>query len=203
MQRANINFDRHMEEILSALKNKGQVPRVLLHACCAPCATSCIERLSGLCKLTVYFYNPNIDGEEEYELRKSELVRLCGVKGIQCITEEFNSQEFFSQISGLEQEKEGGARCEKCFKLRLLKTAEIAKNESFDFFATTLTVSPKKNAVLVNDAGVFAEQLTGARYLATDFKKKNGFIRSVEISNELNLYRQNYCGCKFSKPKES
>lgn len=176
-------------------------PRLLLHACCAPCASACIERVKNAFAVTAYFYNPNIDGKEEYDHRAGELERLCKAFGVNAVIESYEPQEFFSAAAGLENAPEGGARCEKCFLLRLNRTAKFAKENGFDYFATTLTLSPLKNAEKLNTAGFSAAENYGVKYLPTDFKKRGGYLRSIELSKELGLYRQNYCGCVFSKRK--
>ena len=173
--------------------------KLLLHSCCAPCSSSCIERLSPLLDLTIYYYNPNIDGEEEFNKRAFEQERLCKIKGVSFIKEEFIPNEFFSIAKGLENAPEGSTRCFKCFYLRLKKTAEYAKEKGYDFFATTLTVSPLKNADKINEIGFLIEREIGVKYLPSDFKKRGGYLRSIELSKEYELYRQNYCGCVFSK----
>lgn len=191
-----INYNAEMEKLVSTFGE--DKPRLLLHACCAPCASACLERIKEWFDITVYFYNPNIDGEEEYRLRASELKRLCGYFKVKCVVEEFEPRDFHDFAKDMAEEKEGGARCGECFRLRLFKTCEKARVEEYDFFATTLTVSPLKNANLINRIG---EEMTSknTRYLPTDFKKKNGYLRSIELSKELNLYRQNFCGCIYSK----
>lgn len=187
-----------MEKIIEKESAKGVKPKLLLHACCAPCASSCIERLKEFFNLTVYFYNPNLDSEKEYNLRAEELNKLCAHMQVECVIEYFNPQEFLDVAKGLETLQEGGKRCENCFALRLFRSAEKAK-EGFDYFTTTLTVSPLKNAHTLNQIGEKAGQNHGVKFLPSDFKKKNGYVRSIEISKQLNLYRQNYCGCVFSK----
>ena len=167
-----------------------------MHCCCAPCSSACLERLKDDFKITVFFYNPNIGGEE-YARRKAELIRFIQTTGwadfLDC---DHDENEFYSAVKGLENEKEGGARCEKCFRLRLEKTKEVADAEGYDYFATTLTVSPLKNAALINALG---EEIGGEKWLYSDFKKKNGYLRSTQLSKDYSLYRQNYCGCIFSK----
>ena len=194
-----INYNAQMEKLMAGLGDNR--PKLLLHACCAPCASSCLERLKDAFDLTVFFYNPNIDGEKEYSLRASELKRLCAHFEVNCVVEDFNPLDFHAFADGMAKEKEGGKRCCECFKLRLKKTADKAEQDGFDYFATTLTVSPLKNARLINELG---QEFSGdnSKYLPTDFKKKNGYIRSVELSAELGLYRQNYCGCEFSKVQQ-
>lgn len=193
----NLNYDLLMQKEIKKLEGKRK--KLLLHACCAPCASTCIERLKECFDVTVYFFNPNIYGEEEYNKRAKELVRFCEIVGVKSIIEKFNEQEFYGQVKGLEAEKEGGARCQKCFELRLNKTAILAKEQAYDFFATTLTLSPLKNAKLINETGEKVGDELEIKYLVSDFKKQGGYLRSIELSKEYNLYRQNYCGCKFSK----
>ncbi len=194
-----INYDKEMVKLIAELEKEGKKPTLLLHACCAPCASYCIECLKDAFDLTVYFYNPNMDRMEEHLHRASELERLCEKMGVKSIIEKFTPKEFFDKIKGLESEIEGGKRCNECFSLRLEKTANTAKEKGFTYFATTLTVSPLKNAKVLNETGKTLEEKTGVKYLCTDFKKRNGYIRSIELSREFDLYRQNYCGCIFSK----
>ena len=183
------------------IKNKyiGKRKKLLLHSCCAPCSTACIERLKDVFDITVYYYNPNMDTEEEYLKRLSEQKSYCSSFNIPVIDDGYGAEEYYTAVRGLEQEQEGGKRCEKCFYLRLNQTAKKAKDLGFDIFATTLTVSPLKNANLINKIGFEIEKGTGINYLPSDFKKKDGYKRSIELSTEHGLYRQNYCGCKFSK----
>lgn len=197
-----VNADKSLEKIIEENKRKGILPKLLLHCCCAPCSTVCFERLKEGFLVTAYFYNPNIDGEEEYEKRRNELKRLCEINGVGLLSEPFSPDEFFKAVKGLENCKERGERCFACYKLRLLRTAEKAKSGGYDCFATTLTLSPLKDSDALNEKGLEAEKETGAKYLATDFKKRNGFLRSVQLSEEYGLYRQNYCGCVFSKRKD-
>lgn len=191
------NFDEMMKRQIAAA---GKGKRLLMHCCCAPCSTACLERLKDDFKITVFFYNPNI-ADEEYERRKAELIRFIGETGwadfIDCDRDE---NEFYSAVKGLENEKEGGARCLKCFNLRLKKTKETADALDFDYFTTTLTVSPLKNAAAINAIG---ESLGGEKWLYSDFKKRNGYLRSTQLSKEYGLYRQNFCGCKFSEQREN
>lgn len=175
--------------------------RLLLHSCCAPCSSAVLELLCPIFEVSVLYYNPNIFPEEEYLLRKNEQIRFldecCKSAGfIDC---DSSPSDFYEAVNGYEHEKEGGSRCELCFGLRLLKTAETAVQKGFDLFGTTLTVSPHKNAEAVNAAGLAAQEKTGAVFLVADFKKKDGYKRSLELSRKFNLYRQNYCGCEFSK----
>ena len=194
-----VNYDKEMEKIITVHKNKGEKPKLLLHSCCAPCSTACIERLKEFFELTVYFYNPNLDSEEEFSLRAKEQVRYCESELVDVCVEKYVPQEFYNVVKGLEHVLEGGARCEKCFYLRLKRTAEKAKELGFDYFTTTLTVSPLKNATKLNQIGQNIEREVGVKFLPTDFKKRNGYLRSIQLSKENELYRQNYCGCEFSK----
>lgn len=184
--------------MLEQLK-KTEGARVLLHACCAPCSSACLERLKNLAEVTVFFYNPNIE-TEEYFKRKNELLRFIKETGwadfIDC---DHEKDAYYAATNGLEREKEGGARCAKCFELRLDKTAETAKTYGYDFFATTLTVSPLKNAALINSIGEKCEKKYGVEWLYSDFKKQGGYSRSIELSREHELYRQNFCGCVYSR----
>lgn len=188
------NFDVLMREQIDGLG--GVKKRLLLHCCCAPCSSACLERLKEFFEITVLFYNPNIE-DDEYERRKDELVRLTGETGWAKILDcDHDTDEFYAVTQGLEDCPEGGQRCEKCFELRLKKTAELAMLGGFDYFTTTLTISPLKNAEIINCIG---ERLGGNKWLYSDFKKKNGYLRSIELSKEHGLYRQDYCGCVFSE----
>lgn len=177
--------------------------KILLHSCCAPCSTAVIERLYDDYDITILYYNPNIYPEEEYIKRKNEEIKYLnhlnenGYK-ISMLDCDYESEKFYEKTKGYENEREGGARCAICFRLRLEKTAELAKENGFDLFGTTLTVSPHKNAELINSIGLALEKETGVKFLISNFKKQNGYKRSVELSKENNLYRQNYCGCEFA-----
>jgi len=191
------NFELLMQQ---QLKNIPQGTRLLLHSCCAPCSSACLERLKEHFQITVLYYNPNIDEKGEYEKRKAEQIRFLQETGwadfLDC---DHETEKFAALAKGLEQEKERGARCYKCYALRLDKTAQVAKEKGFDWFATTLTLSPHKNAEWLNEIG---EELGGRyalNYLYTDFKKKGGYYRSIALSTEYGLYRQDFCGCKYSK----
>lgn len=194
-----INYDEQAEKLMRELTQSGKKPKLLLHACCAPCASACIERVKKAFSVTAFFYNPNIAGKEEYDHRAKELERLCKEFDIPVIIESFKPSEFYIAARGYENTPEGGSRCERCFALRAERTAVKAKENGFEYFATTLTVSPLKNAEKVNAAGFSAGERCGVQYLPTDFKKRGGYLRSIELSRELGLYRQNYCGCEFSK----
>ena len=192
------NYDKIMcEEI-----EKYRGAKLLLHCCCAPCSSACLERLKDYFDITVLFYNPNIESEE-YFRRKDELIRLITETGwarfLDCDTE---NEKFYAAVKGLENEKEGGKRCEACFKLRLEKTAALAKQNGFKLFTTTLTISPLKNAALINSIGE-SLQSENLLWLHSDFKKRNGYLRSCELSKQYNLYRQNFCGCVYSQSLEN
>lgn len=175
---------------------------VLLHCCCGPCATSVVERLLKFVRPTLYYYNPNTQPEEEYIKRLFELKRVAKHFSLELIAEDYDGGSFLNAVRGLELEREGGARCAVCFALRLRKTAQKASELGLSCFGTTLTVSPHKNAELINSIGYALENEMGVTFLAADFKKRNGYRRSVELSNELSLYRQNYCGCLFGRRSE-
>lgn len=198
-----VNYQREMDALIENNSRQGVIPTLLLHSCCAPCSSYVIEYLSNYFKITVFYYNPNLYPDEEYEKRSAEQKKFISIfkakNPVSFIELGFDTNEFYKKIKGLEKEKEGGARCEKCFELRLEKTAELAHERDFDYFATTLTISPLKNAELINAIGLRLARNIGASYLPSDFKKKNGFKRSTELSKEYGLYRQSYCGCVYSK----
>jgi predicted adenine nucleotide alpha hydrolase (AANH) superfamily ATPase len=191
------NADKKMQEIINGLN--GKKPSLLLHSCCAPCSSAVIERIKDHFNLTVFFYNPNMDTLEEFNKRLLEQKRLCEIFDIPVIEIGYQKQEYLDFIKGLESEKEGGKRCFKCFELRINKTAELAKQNGIEYFATTLTVSPLKNAQKLNGIGELVSKNLGVKYLPSDFKKQGGYLRSIELSKKYDLYRQNYCGCEFSK----
>ncbi len=197
-------------ERIKIFKNRsGEEISVLLHSCCAPCSTACLERLVAdgenektNLKSAVYYYNPNIDEKYEFDRRLNEQKRfLSEVYGekIPLLYDDYNRDEFYAAVKGLEKCPEGGERCEKCFKLRLEKTAETAAKNGFEYISTTLTVSPHKNSQIINEIGFSAAEKFGVKWLCCDFKKKNGFLRSTVLSQKYGLYRQNYCGCVYSK----
>ncbi len=195
-----IDYNKAMLSVIKS--NAGQKKKLLLHSCCAPCSTACIDRLIDYFDITIYYYNPNIDTLDEFNLRATEQIRYAESLELKCIVADYDKKSFLSESLGLENESEGGARCEKCFSLRLEKTALMCKELGYDYFATTLTVSPLKNAKLINEIGFNLEKSVGALYLPSDFKKQNGYLNSIRLSKENNLYRQNYCGCEFSKIKK-
>ena len=191
-----VNYDKLMLKTLESAQGK----RLLLHSCCAPCSTACLEEVSAKIKTSVFYYNPNLDGAEEYEKLKREQIRLLRETGCADYFDcGYDHGEFLRAVCGFEAEKEGGARCERCFWLRLSRTAEEARSRGYDYFATTLTVSPLKNARLINEIGFALQDEYGVTYLPGDFKKRGGYLRSIELSKKYGLYRQNYCGCEFSK----
>lgn len=173
--------------------------RLLLHSCCGPCSTVAIERLKDEFDLTVFYYNPNIEPMEEYEKRKVEQQKVCAAMGVPFLDFDYDNSSWRDFVKGLENEKEGGKRCEKCFIYRLKRTAEYAKEHDFDIFSTTLTVSPHKNTQVINAVGQDLANEIGIEFLPESFKKKDGYLRSVNLSKELGLYRQNYCGCLYGK----
>ncbi len=175
------------------------MPRLLLHACCAPCVVYPIERLEPEFELGVFFYNPNIQPAEEYDKRLSELIRFCQKQNMVLIERPYDTAEWFDKIKGLENEPERGRRCDICYEMRLRKTAEYAKKNGFAWFGTGLTSSPYKKADKINELGQQLEKELGVKYYAADFKKKGGALRAVELSKKYGFYRQNYCGCVFSK----
>lgn len=193
-----INYQIEMEEEISRLG--GEKPHLLLHSCCGPCSTSVLERLLPYFRIEVFYYNPNIHPAEEYRRREEEQKRYLLKLGIPFRESVYEQDEYFSRVEGLEGEPEGGSRCGVCFRLRLEKTALAALEEGFPYFGTTLSVSSHKNSTLVNQTGIAVEEALGGRvrYLRADFKKKEGYKRSLELSGEEGMYRQDYCGCLFS-----
>ena len=192
-------------ELENLLKNLTSTPTLLLHSCCAPCSSYVLSYLTKYFKITVLYYNPNISPKEEYEKRKEEQIRLINempfVNPVTIIDCDYDNDKFEEIVKGLEEEKEGGCRCHKCYRLRLEKTATLAKQNHFDYFGTTLTVSPYKNSQKLNEIGAELESIYQVPYLYSDFKKKKGYKKSIELSRIYNLYRQNYCGCVYSKQK--
>lgn len=197
-----INYQRELEKEIASWQKAGLVPRVLLHCCCAPCSSYCMEYLSRYCDISAFYYNPNITDRDEYEHRSAELKRLIDEMPMEhkaVFLEGAYEPELFLEMSrGLENVPEGGARCFACYALRLEKTAELAAEKGFDYFTTTLTISPLKNSQVLNRIGIEIGEKYGVKYLTSDFKKNNGYKRSVELSEIYGLYRQNYCGCDFS-----
>lgn len=197
------NYHLKMQEMIAEYCTERNVPKLLIHSCCAPCSSHCLELLSQYFEITVLYYNPNIYPPEEYHMRAEEQKRFVHefpakypihyTEGI------YDTAKFYEMAKGMEDLKEGGERCFACYELRLRETAEYAKENGFDFFCTTLSISPLKNAQKLNEIGAKLEIEYGVKYLYSDFKKQNGYKRSTEISNEYGMYRQYYCGCVYSK----
>ena len=196
-------YQKELETILSGLKEEGRTPKLLLHSCCAPCSSYVLEYLSGSFEIFDLYYNPNIAPEEEYRFRAEELERLIREMPLEnpvyFIEGRYEPERFYAAAEGLETEPEGGERCRKCFTLRLSEAAAEAARLGCEYFTTTLTISPLKNADVLNEIGEAEGRKAGVRFLPCDFKKKNGFKRSTELSAAYDLYRQSYCGCVFSK----
>lgn len=197
-----INYEILMDQQLKEIEKTGIKPKLLLHSCCAPCSSAILEFLQNYFDITVYFYNPNITFEEEYYKRLNEQREYHEKRGysIKVIEGNYNPKEdFFKQVKGLEDRREGGERCFKCYTLRMEATVQKAKELGFDYFSTVLSISPLKNAQWINEIGEKLSEKYGIKFLNGDFKKKNRYLRSTEISREYELYRQDYCGCVFSK----
>ncbi len=199
----NRNYSKELDALIEKNKRENKKPRLMLHACCACCASYVLEYLSEHFEIFILFYNPNITSNSEYEYRYSELKRLVCEMGLDdkvtIVDSDYSPDEFIDSVKGLENEPEGGARCAVCFKDRLTETARKALEFSCDYFATTLTISPLKNSSIINSIGEAISKDISVAYLPSDFKKKNGYKRSIELSREYNLYRQNFCGCVYSK----
>ena len=200
----NVNYQKELEQLIEKEQKEGRVPRLFLHSCCAPCSSYVMEYLSQYFSITVFYYNPNISPKEEYEKRVEEIRRLIGemkfVHPVTFVEGKYEPERFYEMAKGLEQEPEGGERCFGCYRLRMEEAARLAAEGEYDYFTTTLSISPLKNAGKINEIG---EELAGiykVEHLPSDFKKKNGYKRSIELSREHDLYRQNYCGCVFSRP---
>ncbi len=197
-----VNYQKELEKILERLRKEGRVPTLLIHSCCAPCSSYVLEYLSEYFRITVLYYNPNIYPESEYTkriLEQQNLIREMKFKHpVSFLAGRYEKEKFYSMAQGLEDVKEGGARCMKCYELRLREAARQAAAGGFDYFTTTLSISPMKNAQKLNEIGVRLGKEYGVEYLVSDFKKKNGYKRSIELSKEYDLYRQDYCGCEFS-----
>ena len=195
------NLQKELEKIIEKNKKAGIKPTLLLHACCAPCSSYCIEYLNEHFNITLFFYNPNIYPVDEYDHRVSELRRLVAEMGLSIPVHECenDTESFYALAKGREDVREGGARCFDCYRLRLEKTAALAKEKGFDYFTTTLSISPLKNAAKLREIGLELEGKYGVKNLPSDFKKKEGYKRSIELSKKYNLYRQDYCGCEYSR----
>ena len=202
-----INYQKELDKTIVRLQAQSRVPTLLLHACCAPCSSYVLEYLSDYFEITVLYYNPNISPRTEYDTRAEELKRLIGEMTfkypVKLIVGEYEPEIFYAMAKGMEELPEGGERCFGCYCQRLSYTAKLAKEQGFDYFTTTLSISPLKNAAKLNEIGAELSKEWGVEYLLSDFKKRNGYKRSVELSAEYELYRQDYCGCVFSKRAEA
>ena len=198
-----MNYQKDLESRIEQLRKSQTVPKLLLHSCCAPCSSYVLEYLSEFFEITVFYYNPNIFPESEYTkriLEQQTLIRDMSTKyPVSFVAGAYDSDKFYAMAKGMENWKEGGTRCFGCYALRLEETAKLAKEGGFDYFTTTLTISPLKNAEKLNEIGNELADKYGVKYLPSDFKKKNGYKRSIELSKEYGLYRQDYCGCEFSQ----
>lgn len=197
------NYQKILDKTIEEIKDNKAVPTLLLHACCAPCSSYVLEYLAEYFSITVFYYNPNITDEAEYRKRVAEEQRLIAEmplkNKVSFIEGRYEPARFFSMAEGMEDIPEGGERCFKCYRLRIAETADVAKEKGFDYFTTTLSISPLKNAQKLNEIGGEEAERVGIPYLFSDFKKREGYKRSIQLSAEYNLYRQNYCGCIFSK----
>ncbi len=196
-------YQCRLEDILEQIERDGRRPSLLLHVCCAPCSSYVLEYLAPYFDITIDYYNPNISPASEHEMRLNELRRLAddlpAAKGIGILAAEYDHRAFLNAAEGLETEPEGGERCKRCFELRLREAADRAARGDFDYYTTTLTISPHKNAPLINEIGVREGMRAGVEFLPSDFKKRGGYQRSIELSKEYHLYRQDYCGCEYSR----
>lgn len=197
-----MNYQKELDKLIEKLVAENKVPKLLLHSCCAPCSSYVLEYLSDYFDITVFYYNPNIFPESEYTKRVWEqqvLIHEMPVKHpVSFLAGPYDKEKFYEMAAGMEHIKEGGSRCFRCYEMRLRRTAELAKEKGFDYFTTTLSISPLKNAEKLNEIGMRLAKEYGIKYLQSDFKKKNGYKRSIELSKEYGLYRQDYCGCEFS-----
>lgn len=197
-----MNYQKELDKLIERLKKDNKVPRLLIHSCCAPCSSYVLEYLSEYFEITVFYYNPNIYPDTEYEKRVTEQEMLINAMKpkypIHFIAGPYDKEKFYAMAKGLEAVKEGGSRCFRCYELRLREAAVVAKEGNYDYFTTTLSISPLKNAAKLNEIGAELSKEYGIKYLFSDFKKKNGYKRSTELSKVYDLYRQDYCGCEFS-----
>ncbi len=202
-----INYSKETEKIIEANKREQKLPSLLLHGCCAPCSSACLEYLNKYFDITLFFYNPNISPRAEFDKRLLEAKRLINEmpfeNDVKIIDGEYDYSRFLDIARGLEAVPEGGERCFKCYALRLEETARTAKELGFDYFCTTLSISPLKNSQKINQIGYEIAEKYGVEWLPSDFKKKEGYKRSIELSHQYNLYRQNFCGCVYSKKEET
>lgn len=202
-----VNYQKELDKLIEQLKREDRLPSLLLHSCCAPCSSYTIEYLSQYFKITVLYYNPNISPAAEYEKRKAEQIRLISemktdnpVKLLDC---DYDYNDFIAVAKGYEHCPEGAERCFRCYELRLRECAKRARELGFDYFCTTLSISPLKNSQKINEIGLRLQEELGISWLVSDFKKREGYKRSIELSREYKLYRQNFCGCVYSKPYEA
>lgn len=197
------NYQKELDRLLEGIEKEGRTPRLFFHSCCAPCSSYVLEYLSRYFEITVFFYNPNISPAEEYEKRVEEIRRMIGemefAHPVELVEGEYDPQVFFQMAKGMEHIPEGGERCFGCYRLRMEEAARLAKEGNYDYFTTTLSISPLKNAQKINEIGEELAEIYQVSHLPSDFKKKNGYKRSIELSGEYELYRQDYCGCVFSK----
>ena len=204
MQQNNINYQNKLFETVQQINTDDKKPSLLLHVCCGPCSTTCLEVLTNYFNVTALFYNPNIHPENEYVKRYDEFKKFVQIKNatlenkINIKEVEYDVNCYFEKVKGFENEKEGGLRCVKCFELRLEQTAKLCKQFNYDFFTTTLTVSPYKNAKILNTIGEDLALKYNIKFLNSDFKKNDGYKKSIALSEKFNLYRQDYCGCIYS-----
>lgn len=199
------NYQIVLDRTIKDIEKSGKVPKLLLHSCCAPCSSYVLEYLSRYFDITVLYYNPNIYPPEEFGKRAAEQVRLADEMNpehpVKVVVADYDADEFYSAVRGREGDPEGGARCRICFELRLGKTADYASKHGFDYFTTTLSISPLKNAAVLSEVGAHMAEKYGVAYLFSDFKNRGGYKRSCELSAQYGLYRQDYCGCVFSVRK--
>ncbi len=199
----NLNYQKELEKLIEGVQKSGKVPRLFLHSCCAPCSSYVMEYLSQYFAITVFYYNPNIFPQEEYAKRVEEMKRLIGemkfLHPVEFLEGVYEPEKFFEMAKGLEKVPEGGERCFRCYRLRMEEAARLAAEGRYDYFTTTLSISPLKNAGKINEIGEELSKIYQISHLPSDFKKKNGYKRSIELSKEHELYRQDYCGCVFSR----
>ena len=198
-----VNYQSVLDNTIEKITSENRVPTLLIHSCCAPCSSYVLEYLSEYFRITVVYYNPNIFPLEEYNYRISEQKRLIESMNfknpVKFIATEYTPEDFYGAVKGMEKEPEGGIRCKECFRIRLTHAAKLAAKLKYDYFTTTLSISPLKNSTMLNELGISIGRKYDVEYLQSDFKKRNGYKRSVELSKEYGLYRQDYCGCVYSK----
>ena len=203
MRMNKINYQLALDKIIEENQKQQNVPSLLMHSCCAPCSSYCLTYLAQYFRITIFYYNPNISPETEYKKRVKEQIRLIQSLDVRYpisfVEGTYEPEKFYEMAKGLEEVKEGGIRCFACYKMRQREAAYYAKEHGFDYFTTTLSVSPHKNAQKLNEIGLWLQEEVGVAYLVSDFKKKGGYLQSIELSKKYDLYRQDYCGCEFSK----